>query len=280
MKCAWQAYLNLLPQWMRQDVDKWGKDTLQELRLRLGRPVALVTNGGVSFLNRQVSEADISYVVNAASSYSPWASGSISSGFITASGGHRVGVCGDVAIVDGRISTIKFVTSLCIRVARDYHGIASSLEDLNGSTLILGPPGSGKTTLLRDIIRQKGKTGSIAVVDERRELFPVVNNQFCFYPGNCTEVISGCSKPDGMQMLLRTMNPLWIAVDEITADVDSCAVVNCAWCGVEVLATAHGNDWQDFLRRPAYRCLVETQLFRNVIVMRKDKSWHLERMEE
>ena len=67
MICAWQAYLSLLPARMREEVDRIGKGTLQELRLRIGRPPELVTGKGNFFLNLSVTGEDLDYCVNAAS---------------------------------------------------------------------------------------------------------------------------------------------------------------------------------------------------------------------
>ena len=280
MICAWQAYISLLPLKMRGEVDQTGQADLQELRLRIGRPPELVTGKGSRYLNMTVTKEDLNYSINAASRYSPWASATITNGYITASGGHRMGICGDVVIVDGKITTIKNVTSVCIRVARDFPGIGIKAEQLPGSVLILGAPGRGKTTLLRDIIRQKSSVGegTIAVVDERREVFPVVSDTFCFQPGLRTEVLSGCSKAEGVQMLLRTMNPRYIAVDEITAEEDCRAMTQAAWCGVSLIATAHADSLHEFTHRPVYRHLTEQGIFENFIVMQPDKTWRLERM--
>jgi len=280
MKCAWKAYINVLPHWMREQVDILGRDRLQELRLRIGRPPELVCSDGVRYLEQSVSLDDLNYCINAASRYSPWASSTIGSGYITAIGGHRLGICGDVAVVDGRVSTITSISSLCIRVARDFPGIGMRAAGITGSTLIIGSPGRGKTTLLRDLIRQKSNSdsGAVAVVDERRELFPVVDGRFAFQPGSHTEVMSGCSKAVGTEILIRTMNPKWIAVDEITAAEDCEALIHAGWCGVSLLATAHSNDLQDFLNRPVYKALHQCALFENIIVMKPDKSWIFERV--
>lgn len=280
MKCAWQAYLKLLPLWMRDRVDSLGKEKLQELRLRIGRPPELVMSDGSSYLNRCVTGEDLSYCVNAASQYSPWTSSTSASGYITATGGHRLGICGEVAILNGEIRSVTSVTSLCIRVARDFPGISMPAAGISGSILIIGSPGRGKTTLLRDLIRQKSNDGcgAVAVVDERRELFPIACGAFCFPPGSRTEVLSGCGKADGVEMLIRTMNPRWLAVDEITAASDCQALIHAGWCGVSMLATAHAENLSDFMNRPVYKPLVQSRIFAHIIVMQPDKSWILERM--
>lgn len=279
MRCAWQAYINLLPHWMREKVDTLGKTSLQELRLRVDRPPELITGEDRYYLDRTVSSEDISYCVNSASQYSPWSSSSISNGYITASGGHRIGICGDMAVINGKNSTITNLTSLCIRVARDYPGIGKEAAAMNGSLLIIGSPGSGKTTLMRDIIRQKSNGDkTVGVVDERRELFPAADRSFSFSVGMHTDVLSGCSKQKGIEMLMRTMSPDWIAVDEITAEEDTEALIRACWCGVSMLATAHAANLQDLLSRPVYQPLVQSGVFETILVMKPDKSWTAERI--
>ena len=280
MKCAWQAYLNLLPIWMRSEVDKHGRENLQELRLRIDRVPELIMANGSKQLQRNITAEDLAYCVNAASRYSPWASESIKYGYITAPGGHRLGICGNTAIVNGQISTITNVTSICIRVARDFPGVGMNLTKLKESTLIIGPPGSGKSTLLRDFVRQKSNSGygPIAIVDERYELFPLVDGSFCFSPGQSTDVLSGCRKADGLPMLIRTMSPRWIAVDEITAEQDANALIQAAWCGINLIATAHASSIRELHSRMVYRPIIESGLFENLVIMGFDKSWIVERI--
>lgn len=280
MRCAWQAYINLLPHWMRQDVDRLGKDDLQELRLRIGLPAELITQREIYNIDRIITNSDLAFVINNASNYSPWSATTISKGFLTAEGGHRIGICGVCTVNNSTMMGIHQPSSLCIRVSRDFYGISENLSKLNTSLLIIGPPGSGKTTLLRDLIRtiSNSKHGSVSVVDEREEIFPLVKGQACYTAGNSTDILSGCSKSIGINAVLRSMNPVWIAVDEITAEEDSQALLHAGWCGVKLIATAHAGSVKDLMSRPVYRTLISETLFSNIVIMQKDKSWKIERI--
>lgn len=281
MRCAWQAYLNLLPHWMRQEVDKYGKECLQELRVRTGLEPEMMLGQGMRSLSRRAAKEDIAFIINAASEYSPWAARTIAKGFLTAPGGHRIGVCGIVTVSADKMSGIATPTSLCLRVARDYIGISGRLAtDITGSVLIIGPPGSGKTTLLRDLIRAKANTGqgSVSVVDEREEIFPLFRGQACFDTGDHTDILSGCSKAEGIEAVLRSMNPEWIAVDEITSRSDCDALLQAGWCGVGLIATAHAGSLNDLKTRPVYKPLIDYKLFSTVLILHRDKSWKMERM--
>lgn len=280
MKCAWQAFINLLPVRMRDQVDNQGRDTLQELRLRLGYPPEMLMPGGSVQLNGKVTQEELSFVINTASKYSPWAASTICRGYITAPGGHRVGLCGEALVSNGSMIGITRATSLCVRVARDFPGIARELGRLQGSAVIIGCPGTGKTTLLRDLIRQRAEQNkqSIAVVDERGEIFPHYQGQVCFPPGPRTDVLTGCSKVQGTQLALRCMGPKTIAVDEITAKEDCDALLHVGWCGVSLLATAHAGGKMDLFSRPIYQPIVKSGLFQHLIILQQDKSWKVERM--
>jgi len=139
---------------------------------------------------------------------------------------------------------------------------------------VIGVNGTGKTTLMRDLIRQRSKRGMhIAVADERGELFP---GGF-FQTGNYTDIMSGCPKALAVEILLRTMGPDCIAVDEITAPEDCNALIQAANCGVSLLATAHGASLEDFRCRSVYKPLIKERIFSYIVLMHSDKSWHLER---
>lgn len=281
MKCAWQEYLRILPARLRDDVDRLGKDKLQELRLRIGLPPELIVAGKSVWLSGNATADDLSFIINTASQYSPWATATVRHGYITAAGGHRIGICGEAVRHNGQLTGIRSPSSLCIRVARDFLEIAKDAIRYEGSVLIIGKPGSGKTTLLRDLIRLRSDNcgGSVAVVDERGELFPVVQGRSCFRSGKRTDVLSGSSKADGIDMVLRTMGPSCIAVDEITAQDDCNALICAGWSGVTLLATAHAGSVEDLFNRPVYKPLIAAGLFDTVLVMQPDKSWKVERID-
>lgn len=273
MICAWKELLSVIPQRLRDRVDKLGREDARELRLRIDSPPELVLGSQCLKLSDTVTREDLNYCFNTASRYSPWAAATMAKGYLTAPGGHRMGICGQAVVREGEITGIRDISAICIRVAREFPGIGEKLAEIPGSLLILGAPGWGKTTLLRDLIRQKAQRGlQVAVVDEREELFP---------PGlgGCRgiDVMSGCAKSRGVDMLLRTMGPEVIAMDEITAQTDCEALQAAAWCGVSLLATAHAASLHDFLHRPVYEPLVRKGLFDTLVILHPDKSWHLER---
>lgn len=274
MKCQWDKLLGILPQHLRREVDEQGKAHMDELRLRLGEPAAMICGFKSRFLSGRVTKEDISFVVNTASRYSPWAASTISMGYLTAPGGHRIGLCGTCVTENGKVSGIRDVTSVCIRVARCFPGIGEAAPK-TGSLLILGPPGAGKTTLLRDLIRSRSDAGCmVTVVDERGELFP----SGAFPAGANTDVLTGCGKPEGILMALRTMGPQCIGVDEITSETDCDGLMAAGWCGVELLATAHASSTDDLKARALYRPLVDSGLFEWALVLERDRTWSVRRL--
>ena len=269
-----QELLSILPVKYRSALREEQLRALQEMRLRLGQPGQLICTDGQFPLKSPATEEDLRFCINAASRYSPWNAATIKDGYLTAPGGHRIGLCGEAA-GEG----LRSITSLCIRISRDIPGLGDRLP-LRESTLILGPPGSGKTTLLRSLVRRiSGRNREpVSVVDERCEIFPLSGGRPCFDPGPNTDILSGKSKGEGIDCVLRSMGPRWIAVDEITAESDCAALVRAGWCGVKLLATAHASGLADLHSRAVYRPLIETGLFHSILVMHPDKTCHSERI--
>ena len=272
-----QTIMNLLPPWLRQQITGRPPEQICEIRLRKNEAPALVTTGGEQWLTGRVRGEDLEFIINAASRYSPWAAESMAKGYLTAPGGHRIGICGAAVVHQGQMTGIRSVSSLCIRVAKEIRGAAAGIPLNAGSILILGPPASGKTTLLRDLIRRLSDRGpgTVAVVDEREELFPA---GAAFDRGRRTDVLLGCPKAQGIEMALRTLGPSVIAVDEITAREDCEALLRACGCGTGLVATAHAGDIHDFQTRELYRPLAQSGLFALAVVMQPCKRWQAERL--
>ena len=92
---------------------------LEEIRGRVNQPLELVTADGAYFLNNgalvrqtdrqclSVSEEDLRQMSTLMSRYSLYAyEEEIRQGFLTVEGGHRIGVCGQVMQLNGRINRI------------------------------------------------------------------------------------------------------------------------------------------------------------------------------
>lgn len=270
MICPWNELLSILPQWLRGQLAPWEAD-LQEIRMRLGQPVELMLGQGNRWLDSIVSQDDLNFCINTASRYSPWSASTSAQGYITAPGGHRLGLCGEAVVKDGHLAGMRNIHSICIRVARDFPGLARRIRFRGQAMLILGAPGWGKTTMLRDIARVMAETETVVVVDERQELFPPG-----FPVGKRMDILYGCPKQKGIEITLRTMGPDCIAVDEITAREDCQALLHASGCGVRLIATAHAAGMSDFRRRDVYAPLRESHLFDTFLILDRDKSFHLE----
>ena len=191
-------------------------------------------------------------------------------GFLTTRHGHRLGLCGQAP--EGESRLLRGLSSINIRIARQVPGLGGELplcgEEGFRSTLILAPPGAGKTTLLRELCRRLSADFRVAVADERYEIAACAGGVPRFSVGSC-DVLSGGQKRETLPMLLRSMSPQILAVDEITRQEDCDCLLDCAACGCGLLATAHGSGLSDLQRRPAYRRLVECGAFRQVILIRQ-----------
>ena len=130
--------------------------------------------------------------------------------------------------------------------------------------LIVSPPGIGKTTALRELVRLISNRGyAVAVVDEREEIFPEEADV-----GEHTDVLTGMDKLSGAMMLLRSMGPRVIALDEISRAEDIQAAAEIFGCGVGILATAHGTGPEDMKKRTEYRELFAMDVFRTLLEIR------------
>lgn len=276
---AWEITMQLLPPLLRrcgQALPEATWKTAEELRLRLGQPPRVLTAQGEIPFPRcpPVTERQLWDVLELATGASVHTvEHSIRQGFVTVSGGLRIGLCGTVVEEKTGNRGLRELSSMAIRLPRAVRGCGAEaffqLWELGfPSTLLLSPPGGGKTTLLREWIRCLSERGvRVGLADARGEIAGVWRGRAQYDLGPCTDVLTGGEKAVCSLQLLRTMNPQLIAMDEITARADVEAAEQISNCGVSVLATAHGRDAASLSTRPLYRRLLALALFRYAVVI-------------
>ena len=220
------------------------------------------------------------------SSYSLYAAEEeLRQGFITVQGGHRIGVAGRTVADRQGVRMMKFISFVNVRVAHQVKGCADKVmeylyarepgqrEPRFCNTLIISPPRCGKTTLLRDVIRQISAGNAFApgmtvgVVDERSELGACYQGVPQNDLGPRTDVLDCCPKDQGMMMLVRSMAPQVVAVDEIGSAGDVEAIDYIRSCGCALAATVHGASLEDVYSKPALGRLVAEGAFDRYILL-------------
>lgn len=261
--------LSFMPPSIRRRFHGVNLDEAEEIRLGVGKPVSICFNDGVYYIGKngnltripnnavRAAKTDIEAALELVSGSSVYSvKDEIRNGFVTVSGGHRVGITGTAVGENGEIDFLRDVSGLNYRLAREVTGAADKVMDVvtDGetvkNTLIISPPCAGKTTLLRDISRQLSYRGiRVSIVDERREIAAMRGGRSAFDLGFNTDVLEGASKAEGMVMMLRSMSPRVIVTDEIGCAEDVAAIEKLINSGVKVITTVHAENRSRLLKR-------------------------------
>lgn len=271
------------------------KEKVEEIRLRNGKPLIIsyenkdrfiTCHGKVSqYMDKAliIKEDHIQSTFQKISNYSVYAyEEEIRNGYITIKGGHRVGIGGKVIYGSMGIETIKDISSLNIRIAREKkkisdHIIQYLVENNTDfyNTLIISSPQCGKTTLLRDIVRNLSngfgllseKGFKISVIDERSEIAGVHKGIAQNDIGLRTDILDGCLKSDGIMMAIRSMSPDIIAVDEIGSKRDVESIHEALKAGIKLIATIHGSSIEEVQSKSSMEDLFKEKIFDRFIIL-------------
>ena len=287
-----QAVASLAPKLRERlrEIPQSAKSTAFEVRLRVGSPLSICCGGQTWFVDNQsrlhnkpmraviVDQEEISESVISMCSYSVHShQEEMKSGFISLIGGHRAGICGTAVTSNGIITSVRDITSVNLRIARDLEGVADGLIQAvfsNGpcGLLVAGTPSSGKTTVLRDLARQLGGGGlgrfvKVAVIDERCEIGAVYDGIPQNNLGACCDLLSGYPKGEGIQIALRTLSPQVILCDEIGSSAEVKGMMEGFNCGVKMVASVHAAAPEELLKRPQIRALLEAGAFEKIAML-------------
>lgn len=241
-------------------------ENISEIRVRIGRPLILKRGAEEFFADEKgqpvnkvekaitVDAGDIGEMLNMLSDYSLYAvQEQLKFGFITVPGGHRAALAGTAVTENGRITTLRNISSISLRIAGERIGCAAEAvkyADGQKNVLIVSPVCGGKTTMLRDMLRILSDSGyTVGISDERGEIAACHMGVPQLDVGKRTDVLDCCPKALGMSMLVRTMSPDIVAADEIGSEEDIRAIREAALSGSAVICTAHGTDFDDIKGR-------------------------------
>ncbi len=256
---------------------------LNELRFRENKPIVVILNGqrfflGNNGLTSSLNEAifsskimieDIIFRASECSIYS--VNEQIKKGFIVTKGGIRLGIGGDYVEENGVPKTMTNFNSINLRFPHEikncslpvFHYLVENDNVLN--TLVLSPPSAGKTTFLRDFVYQlsnKNYAYNVLVLDERGEL-DLGNLSL----GNFVDKISFARKKIGFENGIRSLSPNLIVTDELGTKEDVDAVIYASNCGVGVLASAHCDTIENFVKKDGFKELISLKIFKRFIVL-------------
>lgn len=201
---------------------------------------------------------------------------SINNGYLSLSGGIRVGVCGSATVEQNRVIGIHSVTGLMIRIPHCVRVDASPILQLlqlrkkSGGVLIYAPPGVGKTTLLRATAALAASYSynlRTVVVDTRSELKYTLENKTL-----CLDILDGYPRGVGIEIATRSFGAQLVICDEIGSAEDARSILENANCGVPLIASAHASRLSELLSRPIFQDLHKAAIFHTYVGLMREEN--------
>ena len=244
--------MRLLPRNVKKALEGVGE--IEELRLSVGRCGWVRKNGENLPIEVYMQKNELEELVLAMCGGSLYAhTDNICRGFISLGDGVRVGLSGRAVTENGRVSGIRDIESICIRIPHSVTVDASDavfwLEkfDFTRGILVYAPPAGGKTTYLRNValaLSSGERVRHVVVVDSRDELCYSLGS-----PSLCLDLLRGYPMGYGIEIATRTLGAEVIVCDEIGGAEDAKSILAVQSGGVPLVASAHAKDLSDLMRR-------------------------------
>ena len=244
-----EALLEALPPHLQEPLRlRPDSKDLLEVVMDLGRkPEARFPTGEVHLCDSEVSEEDLDYVAQRIGSFGD---------------DNRAGIERTLHRISALRNRKGKIVGLTCRVGRAVYGTITIIEDLvrsGKSILLLGRPGVGKTTMLREVARvlADDMRKRVVIVDTSNEIagdgdipHPAIGR------ARRLQVPTPTLQHAVMIEAVENHMPEVIIIDEIGTELEATAARTIGERGVQLVATAHGNNLDNLVLNPTLSDLI------------------------